>query len=362
MSRNHTHMTRLLGVVLAACLLVPAAVAHGAGNPNCTPQAGQAFIEQGRYDKAVQEFSCVIAAQPTEADGYRGRAEARLLLGRYADAFADYARITAFVEPVHAGALQTVLAGYDARLAGAPNNVAALTGASFARWVDFQYPQAIQVLNHLLDVRPDDPFGTLFRGSSRVLKGVTKELGVADLERAIELAPTSPDVRFIVADAYTFGQPDPERAFSEATLALQWGLDTPRVHALLGAALNTFGETAAAAGHIATHIEQVTTELVPTSSLDSGETLTLDVVPGRTFAIPVAVVAGQPISISVGSKDYWDSIAVLLSPDGTPVVGSDDDSGYHAAFDWIAEETGTYWLRVTFFEAVNTGQLVVTLD
>ena len=355
--------TLVTALVAVAALLVPAAAAHGASsNSTCTGEKGQAFIEQGRYDKAIQEFSCVIEAQPTEVDGYRGRAEAKLLLGRYAEAFADYARITAVVEPVHANALQTVLAGYDDRLAQAPDDLAALTGASFARWVDFQYPQAIQVLNHLLDVRPDDPFGTLFRGSSRVLRGVTVAWGVADLERAIELAPTSPDVRFIVADAYTYGRPDPERAFAEASLALQWGLDTPRVHALLGAALNAFGETAAAAGHIATHIEQVTTELVPTSTLDSGETLTVDLVAGRTYAMPVPVVAGQPISVSVGSKDYWDSIAVLLSPDGTPVVGSDDESAYHAAFDWIAEQTGTYWLHVTFFEAVNTGQLVVTRD
>jgi hypothetical protein len=33
---------------------------------------------------------------------------------------------------------------------------------------------------------------------------------------------------------------------------------------------------------------------------------------------------------------------------------------YFAAFDWVAEETGTYMLHVTSFEAVSTGELVVT--
>ena len=42
------------------------------------------------------------------------------------------------------------------------------------------------------------------------------------------------------------------------------------------------------------------------------------------------------------------------------LVGSDDDSAYFAAFDWVAEETGTYLLKVTSFEAVSTGPLVVT--
>jgi hypothetical protein len=56
---------------------------------------------------------------------------------------------------------------------------------------------------------------------------VTKDRGVADIELALRLAPHSADVRFIAADAYTYGLPDPERAFAEASLALAWGLDIP---------------------------------------------------------------------------------------------------------------------------------------
>ena len=65
-------------------------------------------------------------------------------------------------------------------------------------------------------------------------------------------------------------------------------------------------------------------------------------------------------AISTSSPDYpdfWDSIAVLLAADGSPVVGSDDDSGYFAAFEW--EVTGIYLLQVTSFESVTTGELVV---
>jgi hypothetical protein len=52
--------------------------------------------------------------------------------------------------------------------------------------------------------------------------GATKNQGLADLDRAIALAPSSPDVRFIVSDAFTYGLSDPQRAFAEASLALQW--------------------------------------------------------------------------------------------------------------------------------------------
>jgi hypothetical protein len=85
-------------------------------------------------------------------------------------------------------------------------------------------------------------------------------------------------------------------------------------------------------------------------------------VPGRTYEIPLDVIAGETISITTSSRDFYDSIAVLLAPGGSPVVGSDDANFWFAAFAWTAEETGTYWLLVTSFEGVSTGELVVIRD
>ena len=246
-------------VALVSALLVTGLAldpSAAAGAPWCTADEGQSLIDEGEYDQAIRTFSCVIDAQPTEVEGYRGRAEAELLVGRYSDAMRDYTRITSFVVPVHPDAMTTIHSDYAARLTAAPGSVPALTGASFARWADFQYPQAIHLLHDLLELYPDDVYGNLFRGSSRVLKGVTTSLGIADLDRAISLDPTSPDVRWIVADAYTYGLPDPGRAFSQASLALDWGLDTPRVHAILAASLNAFGDTEAAALDVQEHLDR----------------------------------------------------------------------------------------------------------
>jgi tetratricopeptide (TPR) repeat protein len=326
----------------------------------CTAEQGQAFIDEGRYDHAIREFECVIDAQPTEVEGYRGRIEAELLARRYSDAVRDYQRIMAFVLPVHADAKNTILAGYAARLAVAPQSVSALTGSSAARWWFFDYASAIHVLNQLLAVRPNDPYGNLFRGSSRLLSGATKDKGVADIERAIALDPQNPHVRFLVADAYTYGLPDPDRAFAEATLALDWGLDTPRVHAILAAAYLAFDNQLAAAAEIKISIDLVTTELVAAPPIAVGTSQTLGLVPGRVYDIPVPAIAGETISITTSSRDFWDSIAVLLGPVGTPVVGSDDTNAYFAAFEFVAPVTGTYRMRVTSFESVNTGELKVT--
>src|SRR5262245_6578958 len=350
-------MRRLVGLALAVLVSGCVTPAYAA---NCTSKQGQLLIDQGRYKQAIGEFTCVINADPTGVEGYRGRIEAQLLLGQYSNAFRDYARVTAVVTPVHPDAESVILAGYAARLEAAPDDITALMGASFARWAYFDYIGAINVLDHLLDVDPANSYGYLFRGSSRLLKGHVVNAGVTDLDNAIALAPESPDVRYIVADAYTYGVFDPQRAFAEATFALEAGLDTPRVHAILGSSYAAFGNVAAAAAHIERHLELVTTELVAASPLPARASVDLNLVPGQTYDIPLVVSAGEKLSIVTSSHDYWDTILLLIAPDGSRVLGSDDAWKYFAAFDWVAPSSGTYHMRVTFFEAVITGSLHVS--
>ena len=346
-------------LIVVAALLVMGSASAARAQSACSAEAGQTLIDEGRYKQAVKEFTCVINVQPSDVEGYRGRIEAQLLLGLYSDAFRDYSRVTAVVLPVDPDAANTILAGYDARLAADPVSVSALTGASFARWWLFDYAGATHLLNQLLTLHPDDVYGNLFRGSSRLLRGATNA-GIADLDHAIALAPENPHLHAIVADAYTYGLPDPQLAFIHATQALDGGLDTPRVHAILGASYNAFGDLAVAAVHIKRHFDLVTSELVPAPSMLAGNTRDVALAPGRAIEIPLTAMAGNQISIVTSSRDYWDTIAVLLAPDGTPVIGSDDARSYFAAFEYQATQSGIYRLRVTFFESVNSGVIRVT--
>ncbi|HKX54676.1 MAG TPA: hypothetical protein VJN01_01185, partial [Xanthomonadales bacterium] len=182
----------------------------------------------------------------------------------------------------------------------------------------------------------------------------------ADLEYALLLAPANPHAHYIAADALLYGAGDHQRAYDEATLALEGGLDTPRVNAILASYHLTGGDPGTAAVHLARHIELVTTEYLPSAPLVAGGTLRLDFVPGQTWEIPVFANAGETLSIQTRSNDYFDTIAVLLAPDGTPVTGGDDFMQYYAGFQWVAEETGPYVLQVAFFEAVNSGTIKVT--
>lgn len=346
-------------VAFAAALLIVGPADFALAQQPCTVGQGQNDIDQGRYKSALKVFSCVIDAQPTGVEGYRGRIEAQLLLGRYSDAMRDYGRVTARVLPVHPDAAGTILAGYEARLAADPEDIPALTGASFAQWWLFAYAQATHLLDDLLALRPDDVYGNLFRGSSRLLRGATNA-GIGDLEYAITLAPQSADVHWVAGDAYTYGEPDPQRAFAEATLALNGGLDTPRVHAILASAYVAFGDRPAATVHIKRHFDLVTTEVAFAPPMLAGDAQAVAIAPGRVVEIPIPAVAGETIAIATSSRDYFDTVAVLLAPDGTAVSGGDDDKGYFAAFQWAAAQTATYRLRVTFFEALNSGLLLVS--
>lgn len=349
-----------LMVLMAMLTLKVGSVSHSVKADQCSPHQGQLLIDGGQYEQAIAEFTCLINTHPDEVEGYRGRIEARVLLGQYSDAMRDFTLITARILPEQPDVITSILADYSTRLAADPVNVRALTGKSFIQWSDFNYPAAIQTLDQLLMVQPDSLYGNLFIGSSRLLKGVSKSKGITNLERAIEFAPNDPDVRFIVADAYTYGLSDPQRAYAEATLALNGGLNTPRVHAILASSYLSFGDMSSAAEHIKMHIDMVTTEFVTTNPMVPETTDTLELIPGRTYSIPVPAVAGETISITTSSSDYWDTILVLLDPNGIPLAGGDDNWFYFAELDWEAKVTGTYLLQVTFFESVNIGELVVT--
>jgi hypothetical protein len=194
-------------------------------------------------------------------------------------------------------------------------------------------------------------------GSSSLLRG--RNAGLAFLEKAIVLAPENPHVWWLAGDAFTYGAiVDPERAFDAATEALGGGLNTPRVRAILAASYLAFGDLAAAAAEIMIHLDLVTTELVTTAPLAAGS-ISLGLVPGRTYDIPIPATQGETISILTSAKGFFDTILALLAPDGTPILGSDDFKNYFAGFVSTVPADGIYRLRVTSFEGVSTGTLYV---
>jgi len=210
------------------------------------------------------------------------------------------------------------------------DDIPALPRAGFGRQV--RYVRAIHFLNRLHEIRSDDVYPNVLRGSSRLLYGANTARGAVDLERAIELAPE----RLTSASSSPAGTPTgcrAERAFAEATLALDWGSTRPRVYAILASAYNASENLEAGAAHIQRGIELVTRVLVTTTPF-AGRRIAFD----RPRA--GADLRGPDRRDRRGDdldrdqeRDFGDAIAVLLGPDGSPVVGSDDDEAYFAAYE-----------------------------
>ena len=116
-----------------------------------------------------------------------------------------------------------------------------------------------------------------------------------------------------------------------------------------------------AASHIKRHLDLVTTELPPASGARAGRRAVARLCPGRTYEIEVPAVAGQPIVDHHRQPRLLGHDRRAARPGRHPVIGSDDDSGYFAAFDWVAERSVTYRLRVSF-DSVATGVLEVSRD
>ena len=156
-------------------------------------------------------------------------------------------------------------------------------------------------------------------------RGTSRAEGAADLDRAIALAPESPGVRFIVADAYTYGNvPDPQHAFAEASFELAGGLNTPRVHAIFASAYLALGNQLTAAAKFRTHIELVTTQVVQAAPFTAGAMLTLPLVLGGAAKFPFLSRPERGSRPWTSSRDFYETILVLLAPDGPPVLGSHD--------------------------------------
>lgn len=355
-------MSRLVESVFLCMVLAGVLAESTYADTSTLLQRGQKLLDKGKYESAIDAYSQYVDLNPTLVDGYRGRIEANLMLRRYSDCVRDYARITAMVIPVHPDASEQIYAHYESRLQNHPHELRSMMALSFAHWWYFDYATAVTELNRILHRHPNNRYALLMRASSLLLSREDPQQGLVDLQRAISLDPCNPHVRFIAADAYTYGEHDYVEAYAQAQMAFAGGLDTPRLHAILAVCYASFGEELLAAEETMTHITMVATNYISAQPLPIGGNANWTLAAGDAIVIPIDAVAGESIIVTTDGPngDVWDTILVLLAPDGTPVVAADDVVDYLAALNWEAPINGTYRLIVTSFESVQAGEMTVS--
>lgn len=358
---------RILLLAILACLLSTSLTFAQSDAESCDATvdsltSGQMLIDTGDFAAAQAAFTCAIEANPTEVDAYRGRVEASLLNGDYTLALDDYNRIRARALAEHPDAFDTILAGYEAKLAGSPDSVPLLTGYSFALWWASDYEGAVAAADRVIEQDPENIFALLFRGSSEFYLG-DSETGEADVSHAIDLNPDNIASLFILADAYTYATEDYESALEIALKASDMGLNSPRLLAMIATDYLGLGDESAAAQYFAAHIKASTTEYRNADPLAIGDSIVLDMVPGLTYDIPLEVEAGEHLTIMTsGDPMELDSFIALIAPDGQPVTGNDDFAypNFSAGFETDIDSAGTYLLMVSTFTGAGAGELTVT--
>ena len=344
--------------ILVACVLV-GLLAGGAvvaqEEEECEVGAAPSLSAlSGLVEVTPEATPCLDPAGALDVSAYKGRIEAALMAGRFANALGEMTEIQRVVLPTIPDAFDQILTAYQAQLAANPDDLIALIGNGFAQWWVSDYAGAEATFTALLDQMQDSVYATLFRGSSRLFNG-DSEAGEADVARALELAPDNADVHFIAADAYLYALGDLDRAFEQASLARDLGLVTPRVNAILATGYMAQGDEAQATQFFAEHLAAATSEYVELEPLAAGQSVTLDFVPGRAFRIPVTAEAGEMLSLITSSDDGVDTMAVLLTSTGELVTSNDDNVDLNAGIVRAVDAADTYLLVIGTFEGAGTG-------
>ncbi len=128
------------------------------------------------------------------------------------------------------------------------------------------------------------------------------------------------------------------------------------------------GETERAAGDFALYVALNAAEVVDGDPLRVGREVTVSMSEGLVFQLPFSADEGDKITISAVSPDgSVDPLLVLLDPEGSPLIGSDDTDAANLDFNasveaFEAPEDGDYLLLVTHAGGGSEGRVQVLVE
>lgn len=134
---------------------------------------GNAYDDKGQYERAIDDYNCALAIDPTAAGLYNDRGTAHQAMGRYDMAIQNYARA----------------------LSLEPSNTLALNNRCFARAVIGQAEQGLTDCNESLRFRPGDARAHAARGFAHA-RLQQYEAAIADYDVALRLIPRDPYALF----------------------------------------------------------------------------------------------------------------------------------------------------------------------
>ena len=205
---------------------------------------GQAFAQQGEYERAAIEFTAAIQSDVTVAAPYVHRGDAFRHRGEYDKAVADYsqalrldprnviARLSRGLVYRLTGKAPAAIEDLTEALRLDPRNVAALNGRGGAFADLGQYDRAID--DHTQALRLDPSLAWAYQGRGDAYAGRREyDRAIADYTEALRLNPHSPLAHANRGDAYRRAG-DLDRAAADYTEALRLDPLNPRTYTSRG--------------------------------------------------------------------------------------------------------------------------------
>ena len=228
-------------------------------NPNC-PMAyynlGLTYFQQGRLDKAIEQYQKMLQLNPAETDALNNLGSALLQQGKLDDAVAYYEKALA-IEPDSAethynlgnalfqqGRTGEAMAHFQRALALKPDSAEAHYNLGNALLQQGRLDEAMAQYQKALAIKPDYAEAHNNLGNVFIQKGRPEE-AVAEFQSAATINPGYADAHNNLGSAF-LQQGQPDKAVIQYQKALAIAPGDPDIHDHLGDALLQTGRTAEA--------------------------------------------------------------------------------------------------------------------
>ncbi len=167
-------------------------------------------------------------------------------------------------------------------------------------WCSFDYDTASSWIDQLLIVRPNSPYGILFRAHCVPCRAAMSKVANKISRLLLHWTNGTPHVRFVVAMRTLMEYLTQREPFGKRIWHCCWTRHAaPSRHSSRFAfrvRISGTGRERTTSSHQHGHSQNVAV-----APLAEGDTYTLDLVPGRTLAIPIQAAAGANLSLVTDS-------------------------------------------------------------
>ncbi|PJF39638.1 MAG: tetratricopeptide repeat protein [Chloroflexi bacterium] len=339
---------------------------------------------QGNFDQAILDISLFIMLNPTVPEAYIQRGTIYQMNNNTEAALDDYRQaVTLIDDPSTASILQTEIARIQA-VNGDFETAFETLEASIEMFPDNpdthlllarmyqdsqQFPEAIEAYNEVIRLLPNAAQPYLERGIVEQIIG-DSENAFDDFSMAIELDPTLMEAYFRRAIVYYSENnfnPSVDNlnlALDDLNTAIDLAPDFPQLYVLRGTIYGQLDNPVSAATDYYQWINIIEERRIESESLDTNQSISLQMQGGVVYQIPFEARAGQSINVQATSTET-SPILVILDAQGKPLVGDNDTAATGSAMiqGYRLPESGTYTIVVSHSAFGPTdGMIVVSLE